>query len=105
MYDHYIALDWAKSNMVLARMTGKSNKVKVMESLSDLSNVKEYLKSLKGEKVFTLEETSSSQWLYSELKLFVTKLIVCDPYRNRLLSEGAKNDKNRCRKACVFVKK
>ena len=67
MYDHYIALDWAKSNMALARMTGKSDKVKVMEEPSNLSNVKEYLKSLKGKKIFTVEETESSQWIYSEL--------------------------------------
>ena len=32
MYEHYIALDWAKSNMTLARMTEKSNKIKVIES-------------------------------------------------------------------------
>ena len=93
MYEHYIALDWAKSNMALARMTEKSNKIKVIESPSDLSGVKEYLKGLKGQKLFTIEETTSAQWLYSELKPFVTKLIVCDPHRNRLLSEGAKNDK------------
>ncbi len=77
MYDHYIALDWAKSNMALARMTRKGSKIKVTESPSNLLNIKEYLKSLKGKKVFTLEETSSSQWFYSELKPFVTKLIVC----------------------------
>ena len=93
MYEHYIALDWAKSNMALARMTGKSDKVKVMEEPSNLSNVKEYLKSLKGKKIFTVEETESSQWIYSELKPYVTKLLVCDPHRNKLLSEGAKNDK------------
>lgn len=93
MYEHYIALDWAKSNMAIARMTEKSNKIKVIESPSDLSGVKEYLKGLKGGKIFTIEETTSAQWLYSELKPFVTKLIVCDPHRNKLLSEGAKNDK------------
>ena len=104
MYDHYVALDWAKSNMALARMTRKSSKVKVTESPSDLLNIKEYLKSLKGKKVFTLEETSSSQWLYSELKPFVTKLIVCDPHRNRLLSEGAKNDKIDAKKLVLLLK-
>ena len=31
MYDHYIALDWAKSNMAIARMTEKSNKMRFME--------------------------------------------------------------------------
>lgn len=93
MYDHYVALDWAKSNMALARMTEKSDKVKVMEEASNLSYVKEYLKSLKGKKIFTVEETESSQWIYSELKPFVAKFLVCDPHRNKLLSEGAKNDK------------
>ena len=93
MYEHYIALDWAKDNMALAKMTEKSTKIRVIESPSDLSGVKEYFKSLKGEKICTIEETTSAQWLYSELKPFVTKLIVCDPHRNRLLSEGAKNDK------------
>lgn len=93
MYDHYIALDWAKSNMALAKMTGNSSKVTVKESYSDIGNLKAYLKSLKGQKIFTVEETTSAQWLYTELKPFVTKLIVCEPYRNRLLSEGPKNDR------------
>lgn len=93
MFDYYIALDWAQANMALARMTGKSDKVVVQEGPSDIRDLKTYLKSLRGRKIFTLEETSSAQWLYSELKPFVSKLIVCDPYRNRLLSEGVKNDK------------
>ena len=93
MYDYYIALDWAQANMALARMTRKSDKVVVNESSSDIRDLKVYLKSLKGRKIFTLEETSSAQWLYSELKPFVSKLIVCDPYRNKLLSEGVKNDR------------
>ena len=42
----------------------------------------------------TIEETSTSQWLYTELKDHVDRLIICDPSRNRLLSEGAKTDKN-----------
>ena len=104
MYDYYIALDWAQANMALARMTGKSDKVVVHESQSDLKDLKGYLKSLKGRKVFTLEETSSAQWLYSELRPFVTKLIVCDPYRNRLLSEGVKNDKTDATKLVQLLK-
>ena len=51
MYDYYIALDWAQANMALARMTGKSDKVVVKESPSDLRDLKFYLKSLKGRKI------------------------------------------------------
>ncbi len=28
MYDHYIAVDWAQSNMAISRMTGKSKDIK-----------------------------------------------------------------------------
>ena len=60
MYKHYIALDWAKNNMVLARQTSRSNKVSFYEGASHLSDIKSYLRSLSGEKIFTVEETTSS---------------------------------------------
>lgn len=93
MYDHYIALDWAQSNMAIARMTAKSEQIKSMEGPSDLRSLKDYFKRLEGKKIFTIEETTGAQWLYSELKPLVNKLIICDPHRNRLLSEGPKSDR------------
>lgn len=104
MCKHYIALDWAKNNMVLARQTSRSNKVSYYEGASTIANIKSYLRSLKGKKIFTVEETTSAQWLYSELRDHVTKLIVCDPHRNRLLSEGAKNDKIDAEKLVSLLK-
>lgn len=92
-YDHYIALDWAKSNMAIARMTMKAGKATVMEQPSDVRELKTYLSQLKGSKVMTIEETTTTQWLYTQLIEHVDRLIVCDPYRNRLLCEGAKTDK------------
>jgi transposase len=92
-YDHYIAVDWSIKNMAIARMTAKSNKISVMDVPSDLEDLKEYLKSLKGTKILTIEETTPTQWLYVELKPFVDYLLICDPYRNKLLGEGAKTDK------------
>ena len=93
MYDNYIALDWSKNNMALAKMTKNGKKVYTRQGPSDLFTLKQYLKSLKGKSLFTIEETTSSQWLYSELRPYVTKLLVCDPFHNRLLSDGSKNDK------------
>ena len=92
-YDHYVALDWAESNMAVARMTKKSDEVKVFEQPSDIKELQLYLSRLEGRKIMTIEETTTSQWLYTELFGWVDKLIVCDPYRNKLLSEGAKTDK------------
>lgn len=93
MYDHFIAVDWAKSNMAISRMTRKSKKIRTIDVKSDVEELKIYLSSLRGKKVLTIEESTASQWLYTELKDYVDKLIVCDPYRNHLLTEGAKTDK------------
>jgi transposase len=92
-YAHYIAVDWSIRNMAVARMTGKSNKVTVIDVPSDIGELKLYLENLRGNKVLTLEETTTSQWLYTELKGKVERIVICDPVRNHLLSEGAKTDK------------
>lgn len=79
--------------MAIARMTKKSNKIAVIDVPSDVVEFKHYLKKLDGTKILAIEETTTTQWLYVELKDFVDKIIVCNPHRNRLLSEGPKTDK------------
>lgn len=93
MFNHYIAVDWAQKNMAIARMTGGLTKVSTWEGPSSVKELKVYLKELKGKKALTIEESTASQWLYTELKDHVDELIICDPYRNKLLSDGPKTDK------------
>ncbi|MBW2615660.1 MAG: IS110 family transposase [Deltaproteobacteria bacterium] len=93
IYDHYIAIDWSIINMAIARMTKKSNKITAIDVPSDIVELKVYLKNLRGTKILTIEETTTTQWLYTELKEYVDKILICDPLRNRLLSEGPKTDK------------
>lgn len=93
MYEHYIAVDWAQETMAVARMTSQLDKIKVFEGPADVRDLRVFLKDLRGTKIMTIEESTASQWLYTELREDVDKLLICDPYRNRLLSEGAKNDK------------
>jgi hypothetical protein len=92
-YDHYIAIDWASINMAVARMTKKSNNIKAFDVPSDIKELQFYLKNLKGSKILTIEETTTSQWLYTELKDCVDRILICDPCRNSLLNEGPKTDK------------
>lgn len=92
MFDHFIAVDWAMSNMAIDRMTKISEDIKTINVPSDIKNLQLYLNNLKGSKCLTFEETTTSHWPYTELREYVDKLIVCDPYRNRLLSEGPKTD-------------
>src|SRR5690554_5945512 len=93
MYDHYIALDWAQASMAIARTTKQSNEIFVTEVPSSIGELKGYLGRLRGRRVLTFEETTTSQWLYTELRTHVEEILVCDPYRNKLLSEGAKTDR------------
>lgn len=104
MFDHYVAVDWAMSNMAIARMTKKSDEIMVIDVPSDIKDLQLYLKNLKGTKCLTFEETTTSQWLYTELKGYVDKILVCDPYRNRLLSEGPKTDKIDARKLAQLLR-
>ncbi len=93
MYDHYVAVDGSQNTMAIARMTGAANKIAVTEVPTNIKNLQIYLSQLKGKKILTVEESTPSQWLYTELRSCVDEMIVCDPYRNHLLSEGAKNDR------------
>jgi hypothetical protein len=103
-YEYYIAVDWSLKTMAIARMTNKSSKVKVIERPSDIKELKAYLIALRGTKILTIEETTSAQWLYVELHDCVDRIVVCDPYRNRLLSDGPKTDKIDGGKLCVLLK-
>ena len=92
-YDHYIAIDWSAINMAIASMTKKSNKINVIDVPSNIKELQVYLKNLKGSKILAIEETTTSQWLYTELVDYVDKIFICDPYRNKLLLDGPKTDK------------
>lgn len=102
-YNHYIALDWSMTVMAIARLREGWNQPKVIERPSDLPELKAMLMQLKGKKVLTLEETTSAHWLYVELYDFVDRIIICDPYRNRLLSDGPKTDKIDASKLCYLL--
>lgn len=103
-YDHYLALDWSQKNMSIARQTKKMKNPVIIDVPSDLKNLKDYIKNLNGKKIMTIEETTTSQWLFVELVDYLDKIVICDPYRNRLLSDGPKTDKIDAGKLCLLLK-
>lgn len=90
--------------MAIARLTAKSNKISIIDVPSDLAELKIYLKQLRGKIILTFEETTTSRWLWTELREHVDKILVCDPYRNSLLSEGPKTDKIDAEKLVKLLK-
>ena len=93
MFDHYIAVDWAQSVMAIARLTKTGKKAEVLELPADISELKFYLGTKKGRIKLIFEESTCAQWMYTELKNEVEEIIVCDPKRNRYLTEAQQNDK------------
>jgi transposase len=92
-YDHYLALDWAQSNMALAHSTRHSNEMDTIDVQSDIKALKKYIGQFKGKKILTFEESSPAQWLYTELVEEVDEIVVCEPYSNHLLKSGPKTDR------------
>jgi transposase len=103
-YKHYIAIDWSIKTVEIARMTYQGSEIERRSIESKVRTVKDYLNGLRGSKILTIEETTGSHWLYVELYEHVDKIIICDPYRNRLLSEGPKNDKIDAEKLCILLR-
>jgi len=92
-FDHYVALDWSMLTMAVGHLRRRDSDPVVFQRSADLQDFKAYLKTLHGTIVLTLEETTSAHWLYLELRDYVDRIIICDPSRNRLLSDGPKTDK------------
>ena len=103
-YDHYISIDWSEANATIGRMRSNSINVTLKVFSPEVKEVKKYLNQLEGSKILTIEETTTTHWLYVELKESVDKIIICDPYRNSLLSEGPKTDKIDARKLCQLLR-
>jgi transposase len=92
-YDNYVAVDWSIDNMAIAVMKRGSGQVKVADVPTSITELKRYLKGLPGKTIVTFEESTGAHWLYLELKGVVERVLVCDPYKNRLLLDGPKTDK------------
>jgi len=103
-YDHYVAVDWSLRVMAIAHMTRRSTQPTLFERASDIKYLKDYLDAMPGRVVLAIEETTTAQWLYLELVDHVDEIIVCDPYRNRLLTDGPKTDKIDAGKLCILLR-
>lgn len=103
-YDQYVAIDWSLKNMAIGHQSRRDDHPRVFERPTDLKELKEYLGSLKGRTILTLEESGSAHWLYLELLDCVERIIVCDPFHNRLLCHGPKTDKIDAGKLCELLR-
>ena len=103
-YNQYLAIDWSQEVVALSSMSQSSRKVKTKLVEPSIKKIKEEFKKHTGRKILAIEETTTSHWLYVELYDCVDKILICDPYRNSLLQEGAKTDKIDAQKICLLLR-
>jgi transposase len=93
MFDCIVALDWAKSNMAVAKLKKEVKEPKVFEMESDIEYLKRYLDELPGTVQLVFEVSSSARKLFFELYDYADDIIVCNPLKNELIMKGPKNDR------------
>lgn len=104
-YEYYVAVDWSPTVISIATMRSNSIDPKILRDLPAKPGIiKKHLKQLKGKTILTIEETTGAQWLYVELRDFVDRIVICDPFRNSLLKEGPKNDPKDASDLCRLLR-
>jgi transposase len=103
-YDHFVALDWAERTMAVGHLGRRVQAPVVFERAANVRELKAYLATLRGRIVMVIEETTASHWLYLELRGSVERLVICNPYHNRLLTHGPKTDRIDAGKLCLLLK-
>ncbi|MBV6514348.1 MAG: hypothetical protein FMNOHCHN_03967 [Ignavibacteriaceae bacterium] len=103
-YDNYLAVDWSQSTMAIAMIRAPYEKrIRVTEHPSSLKQLQQLLKSLSGKTIIVLEESSPAHWLFVNLYDYAAKVVICDPYQNRLLTQGPKTDPIDAQKLCTLL--
>jgi transposase len=100
----YIGMDvhTESISMAVRNSTGKVVMECVIETKA--SSILQFIDGLRGDLQVTFEEGISAAWLYDLLKPHVTKLVVCDPRKNKSMREGNQNDKIDARRLAELLR-
>jgi transposase len=100
----YIGMDvhTATISVAVLDVVGKLIMESVIETKA--STILQLIQALRGDLHVTFEEGTWAAWLHDMVKLYVTKIVVCDPRRNALLKEGNKSDRIDARKLAELLR-
>src|SRR6202158_2926527 len=100
----YIGMDVHKESISIAVMnaSGKIGMECVIETKAGM--ILQFIDGLRGDVHITFEEGTWAAWLYDLLKPHVTKLVVCDPRKNKSMREGNQSDKIDARRLAELLR-
>jgi len=90
-YKYHIGLDTHSTNSTFAVMDNGGRLLRMATVATNEKDLLSFIRSFRGTKALTFEETMLSQWLYVLLNEEVDHLVVCDPKPNK--RNGPKTDK------------
>ena len=102
--DKYIGMDVHQATTVVAVLDATGKLILDTIIATEAAALIRFLQSLSGALHVTLEESTPAAWLHDVMRGFVAEVIVCDPRRNKLLTEGSKGDKPDARKLAELLR-
>jgi transposase len=100
----YIGMDVHKESISMAVMNAAGKIVMECVIETKASMILQFFDGLGGDLHVTFEEGTWAAWLYDLLKPHVTRLVVCDPGKNRSMREGNQSDKIDARRLAELLR-
>jgi len=102
--DKYMGMDVHQATTVVSVIDSEGKPVLETTVETVAGALIRLLESISGPLHVTFEETTQAAWLYEVVRGYAAEVIVCDPRRNKLLSEGSKADKVDARKLAELLR-
>jgi transposase len=100
----YIGMDVHRESISFAVMNSAGKLVMECVIETKSSMILQFIDGLSGNLHLTFEEGTCAAWLYDLLKPLVTKLVVCDPRKNKSMREGNQSDKIDARRLAELLR-
>ena len=102
--EKYIGMDVHQATISVAVMDSKGKLMMECIIETKAATILEFIQGVCGTLAVTFEEGTSAAWLHDLLKPHVSKIVVCDPRKNALLTDGSKSDRIDARKLAELLR-
>ena len=93
MRTYYVGMDVHSASIVIVVLDGAGKKVMSAVIETGAARVRAFFQQLQGNVSVTFEEGTQANWLHDIVRSLVSKVVVCDPRQNKLLTSGNKSDR------------
>jgi transposase len=98
----YIGIDVHQATSVFAVRDSRGSLIGESIVKTEPATIIDFLRGQRGSVRVTFEEGTYANWLYDVIKPYVSKVIVCDPRKNKI--DGSKTDKIDARKLAELLR-